>query len=257
MPRAAPTREKKKQARAEKKRKEKIRSKQEGEAAPLPENEKKEEEKKKKKKKRRKEKRKLPEEEARKEGNDIDDLFASFGSAKVGRPPRARTRPAPRRRHPERGRGPLQAPGAVRPPLAAVQGYPRAGRFSSLRGCRPRPSGAVPLSGRTPPGSIVRPRASPHPRESPLAVTFSHPTTNHPQAVLAAAPPPPPPAKRARPSPAAAPPPKDDMGLTRAGASSSRRRTTDDGLPLYDVSDLGLGRGGDTSECPFDCQCCF
>lgn len=32
---------------------------------------------------------------------------------------------------------------------------------------------------------------------------------------------------------------------------------TDDGLPVYRDKDLNVGKGGATSRCPFDCDCCF
>ena len=32
---------------------------------------------------------------------------------------------------------------------------------------------------------------------------------------------------------------------------------TDDGYNLFTVEEMNIGKGGDTSECPFDCQCCF
>ncbi|KAG0330268.1 hypothetical protein BG004_002143 [Podila humilis] len=35
------------------------------------------------------------------------------------------------------------------------------------------------------------------------------------------------------------------------------KRRTDDGLRLFDIHDLGIGKGGDTDLCPFDCECCF
>lgn len=28
------------------------------------------------------------------------------------------------------------------------------------------------------------------------------------------------------------------------------------GLPVYSISQLGIGRGGNTPLCPFDCDCC-
>ncbi|KAJ1982635.1 hypothetical protein H4R34_001632 [Dimargaris verticillata] len=38
---------------------------------------------------------------------------------------------------------------------------------------------------------------------------------------------------------------------------SGKKRFTEDGFPLYTVEDLQIGLGGDTPDCPFDCQCCF
>ncbi|KAG0327270.1 hypothetical protein BGZ99_008031 [Dissophora globulifera] len=35
------------------------------------------------------------------------------------------------------------------------------------------------------------------------------------------------------------------------------KRRTDDGLRLFDIHDLNIGKGGDTDQCPFECKCCF
>ncbi|KAI7822201.1 hypothetical protein BC939DRAFT_193583 [Gamsiella multidivaricata] len=35
------------------------------------------------------------------------------------------------------------------------------------------------------------------------------------------------------------------------------KRRMDDGLRLFDINDLNIGKGGETELCPFDCQCCF
>ncbi|ORZ26484.1 hypothetical protein BCR41DRAFT_419990 [Lobosporangium transversale] len=35
------------------------------------------------------------------------------------------------------------------------------------------------------------------------------------------------------------------------------KRRTDDGLRLFDIHDLNIGKGGGTDKCPFDCECCF
>jgi hypothetical protein len=35
-----------------------------------------------------------------------------------------------------------------------------------------------------------------------------------------------------------------------------RRRYTEDGLPIYTVEELGIGKGGNTPLCPIDCDCC-
>lgn len=37
----------------------------------------------------------------------------------------------------------------------------------------------------------------------------------------------------------------------------SGRRYTDDGLPIYSWNELISRDGGDTPNCPFDCQCCY
>ncbi|GAA5920465.1 hypothetical protein JCM1841_003493 [Sporobolomyces salmonicolor] len=39
--------------------------------------------------------------------------------------------------------------------------------------------------------------------------------------------------------------------------SRGTRKKTEDGLPIYDVTELKIGLGGDTELCPFDCECCF
>jgi len=35
------------------------------------------------------------------------------------------------------------------------------------------------------------------------------------------------------------------------------RRYTEDGLPIYTMEELKMGQGGNTEDCPFDCDCCF
>lgn len=30
-----------------------------------------------------------------------------------------------------------------------------------------------------------------------------------------------------------------------------------DGVKVYSLDELGVGKGGDTPDCPFDCDCCF
>lgn len=37
---------------------------------------------------------------------------------------------------------------------------------------------------------------------------------------------------------------------------NQNRKFTEDGLPIYTEKELGLGKGGDTELCPFDCDCC-
>ena len=48
----------------------------------------------------------------------------------------------------------------------------------------------------------------------------------------------------------------DGFGDTR-GLLKQRRPTTEEGYPIYSVEDMKIGRGGDTPDCPFDCDCCF
>lgn len=30
-----------------------------------------------------------------------------------------------------------------------------------------------------------------------------------------------------------------------------------DGLPIYSLEELNIGQGGDTEDCPFECDCCY
>ncbi|SBS83549.1 conserved protein, unknown function [Plasmodium ovale] len=39
--------------------------------------------------------------------------------------------------------------------------------------------------------------------------------------------------------------------------NGDERLRTPDGLPIYSVEELKMGKGGYTKECPFDCNCCF
>lgn len=48
----------------------------------------------------------------------------------------------------------------------------------------------------------------------------------------------------------------DGVGDTR-GLKKKIRPLTDDGLPIFTWQEMGIGRGGDTPDCPFDCDCCF
>lgn len=41
------------------------------------------------------------------------------------------------------------------------------------------------------------------------------------------------------------------------GDRKQARPLTEDGLPIYSWQEMGMGQGGDTPECPFDCNCCF
>jgi hypothetical protein len=45
----------------------------------------------------------------------------------------------------------------------------------------------------------------------------------------------------------------DGFGDSRGKSS----KYTEDGLRIYSVQDLNIGLGGDTPQCPFDCDCCF
>ena len=41
------------------------------------------------------------------------------------------------------------------------------------------------------------------------------------------------------------------------GSKTDERRYTEDGFPIYTDKELRVNEGGDTEDCPFDCQCCF
>ena len=41
------------------------------------------------------------------------------------------------------------------------------------------------------------------------------------------------------------------------GAAKKSRKFTEDGLKIYTMEELKIGQGGNTEDCPFDCDCCF
>eukprot|EP01116_Phalansterium_solitarium_P011985 TRINITY_DN27898_c0_g1_i1.p1 TRINITY_DN27898_c0_g1~~TRINITY_DN27898_c0_g1_i1.p1 ORF type:complete len:201 (+),score=54.40 TRINITY_DN27898_c0_g1_i1:573-1175(+) len=41
------------------------------------------------------------------------------------------------------------------------------------------------------------------------------------------------------------------------GTSAKARKTSEDGYKMYRLEELVSTKGGDTPDCPFDCQCCF
>ncbi len=50
---------------------------------------------------------------------------------------------------------------------------------------------------------------------------------------------------------------KDD-GFAGRSLPGGGRKYTEEGFPIYTEDELGLNKkGGDTPDCPFDCQCCF
>jgi hypothetical protein len=53
--------------------------------------------------------------------------------------------------------------------------------------------------------------------------------------------------------------PEDDLGFTRGGSKKklAGNSYSADNLKVVDIDSLGMGKGGDTADCPFDCQCCF
>ena len=40
-------------------------------------------------------------------------------------------------------------------------------------------------------------------------------------------------------------------------AASKPRKRTEEGFLVYTEEELGIGKGGNTEDCPFDCDCCF
>lgn len=49
---------------------------------------------------------------------------------------------------------------------------------------------------------------------------------------------------------------KDSFGDVR-GLHKKATRLTDDGLPIWTDKEMKIGQGGDSPDCPFDCECCF
>ena len=37
----------------------------------------------------------------------------------------------------------------------------------------------------------------------------------------------------------------------------ANRKYTEEGFKIYSTEELKIGQGGDTADCPFDCECCF
>ena len=40
-------------------------------------------------------------------------------------------------------------------------------------------------------------------------------------------------------------------------AKPKAARFTEEGYRIYTTDELKIGKGGDTEDCPFDCNCCF
>ena len=38
---------------------------------------------------------------------------------------------------------------------------------------------------------------------------------------------------------------------------SKGNKYTKEGYKIYTADELKIGQGGDTPDCPFDCECCF
>ncbi len=48
---------------------------------------------------------------------------------------------------------------------------------------------------------------------------------------------------------------KDDIFGVESGKG---RKRTEEGFVIYSEEELGMGKkGGETDQCPFDCDCCF
>ena len=39
--------------------------------------------------------------------------------------------------------------------------------------------------------------------------------------------------------------------------ASKIRKRTEEGFKIYNLEELNIGKGGETEDCPFDCDCCF
>jgi len=50
-------------------------------------------------------------------------------------------------------------------------------------------------------------------------------------------------------------PANDDFADSR-GAQKGRPKT-EDGFLIFGTDELNIGKGGETEQCPFDCNCCF
>jgi hypothetical protein len=50
---------------------------------------------------------------------------------------------------------------------------------------------------------------------------------------------------------------EDEDFTDSRGLKKKRRPTTAEGFPIYTAAEMRVGQGGDTPDCPFDCQCCF
>lgn len=50
---------------------------------------------------------------------------------------------------------------------------------------------------------------------------------------------------------------EEEVDSTWADSRGEKRRKTEDGLLIYNLDELGVGKGGDSKDCPFDCSCCY
>ena len=50
---------------------------------------------------------------------------------------------------------------------------------------------------------------------------------------------------------------KKDKKEDDSKSKQKKARFTEEGYRIYTVDDLKIGKGGDTEDCPFDCECCF
>ena len=44
---------------------------------------------------------------------------------------------------------------------------------------------------------------------------------------------------------------------SKKDAKPKAGRFTEEGFKIYTTDELNIGKGGDTADCPFDCNCCF
>lgn len=50
----------------------------------------------------------------------------------------------------------------------------------------------------------------------------------------------------------------DDLFGNGQSKAKTSRRVTEEGWPVYTLEEIGLSNtGGDTKDCPFDCNCCY
>ena len=50
---------------------------------------------------------------------------------------------------------------------------------------------------------------------------------------------------------------KKSKGVTDTPKAPAARKYTKEGFKIYTTEELKVGQGGDTPDCPFDCDCCF
>ena len=48
---------------------------------------------------------------------------------------------------------------------------------------------------------------------------------------------------------------KDAQKFAGSKTEDPDRKCTEDGLPIFTMDELNIGKGGNTDQCPFDCKC--